>query len=308
MVVVCLSDQSWIDLVGPIEDTEFVAWDLTGDPPQPDRVELLVPPYQTYGHGMERLGEVTKLRHLQLLSAGYDHALAHLPPGVALHNAAGVHDAATAELAVTLTLAAQRNIPQFVHGQAAGVWVRSGFGRGLADRRVLVVGYGRIGSAIAGRLAPFEVELTAVATRPRDGDDVVPHVHGMDELFELLPHQDVVILIVPLTEATTGLVDERFLAAMKNDALLVNVARGKVVDTEALRTACGSGRIRAALDVTDPEPLPAGHPLYQTPGVLVVPHVGGATEAFFPRAAALIRAQVRALLAGDPLANQVSPG
>jgi phosphoglycerate dehydrogenase-like enzyme len=171
---------------------------------------------------------------------------------------------------------------------------------------VLVLGYGQIGRAIARRLAPFEVTITAVASHARDRDDVVEHVHGIDELRDLLPEQDVVIVIVPLTPATHHLVDAGVLGRMRDGALLVNVSRGAVVDTDALLAECASGRLRAALDVTDPEPLPSGHPLWSTQGVLITPHVGGATRAMRPRAMALIRRQVEALRAGRPLANVVA--
>ena len=138
------------------------------------------------------------------------------------------------------------------------------------------------------------------------GDELVASVHGVDELPALLPTHDVVIVIVPLSEATTGLVDRDFLASMPDGALLVNVSRGKVVDTEALVEAVGSGRIRAALDVTDPEPLPADHPLWRTPGVLISPHVGGVTTAFAPRAVALLREQIAAFVGERPLRNVVN--
>jgi phosphoglycerate dehydrogenase-like enzyme len=173
---------------------------------------------------------------------------------------------------------------------------------------VLVIGYGSVGRAVVQRLLPFEVEVTAVASRAREGDDLVAAVHGGDELPQLLPRHDVVIVIVPLSEATRGLVDATFLAAMPDGALLVNVARGPVVDTDALLAETSSGRLLAALDVTDPEPLPPDHPLWTSPGVLVSPHVGGATSAFRPRAVRLLRGQLRAYAAGEPLRNVVHEG
>jgi phosphoglycerate dehydrogenase-like enzyme len=245
---------------------------------------------------------------VQLLSAGYDDALPHLPPGVALANAAGVHDASTAELAVGLALAALRGLPEFGRAQDQGRWLPLEIRPALADRRVLVLGYGSIGRAVAARLAPFEVQLTAVASRARGGDDLVPAVHGVDELADLLPRQDVVIVVVPLVPATTRLVDAAFLARLPDGALLVNVARGGVVDTEALLRETGSGRLLAALDVTDPEPLPPGHPLWASPGVLISPHVGGATTAFRPRAVRLLQDQLGAYAAGRPLRNVVHAG
>ena len=172
----------------------------------------------------------------------------------------------------------------------------------LADKTVLILGYGSIGSAIERRLAGFEVEVLRVARTARDG------VHAFSEIDTLLPQADVVIAIVPATDETRGMIDAGFLARMKDGALLVNVARGVVVRTEALIAECASGRLRAALDVTDPEPLPADHPLWQTPNVLITPHVGGASTAFLPRALRLIDTQLRRFAAGEELENVVRAG
>ena len=169
---------------------------------------------------------------------------------------------------MTATLAAQRGIPFFVREQDAGRWSFTTH-RSLVGARVLIVGAGDIGRAIGRMLAGFDVELTFVARTAREG------VRSTADLPELLPHADVVILIVPVTPETRGMVDARFLAAMPDGALLVNAARGVVVDTDALLAELTAGRLRAALDVTDPEPLPAGHPLWSAPGVLITPHVGG---------------------------------
>jgi phosphoglycerate dehydrogenase-like enzyme len=305
MPVISLPDLEWIDRVGPVEGVEMVPWDLEGEPPRPDEVAFVVPPYLG-SPPWQRLGLLPGLRVVQLLTAGYDTVLSALPAGVQLANASGVHDASTAELAVTLTLSSLRGIPDFVAAQARSQWLPTGYWPALADKKVLILGYGGIGVAIARRLRGFEVTLTAVASRARVGDDLVASVHGVDELPTLLPEHDVVIVIVPLSEATTGLVDREFLASMRDGSLLVNVSRGKVVNTEALVEAAGSGRIRAALDVTDPEPLPADHPLWQTPGVLISPHVGGASSAFVPRAVALLREQIAAFAGERPLRNLVN--
>ena len=307
MPVISLPDQEWIDLVGPVEGVELVHWDLVGEPPRPDEVTFVVPPYMV-ASPWQRLGLLPRLRMVQLLSAGYDNVLPALPAGVLLANAAGVHDASTAELAVTLTLSSLRGIPDFVAAQGRSQWLPAEIRPALADKKVLILGYGGIGVAIARRLRGFEVKLTAVASRARAGDDLVASVHGVDELPLLLPEHDVVIVILPLSEATTSLVDRDFLAAMPDGALLVNVARGKVVDTDALVDATRSGRIRAALDVTDPEPLPADHPLWSIPGVLVSPHVGGVSTAFEPRAVALLREQIAAFAGDRPLRNVVNGG
>ncbi|HRW17922.1 MAG TPA: 2-hydroxyacid dehydrogenase [Dermatophilaceae bacterium] len=308
MPTATLPDQHWIDDVGPVPGLRIRSWDLTSPLAHPEDVGVVVQPYFTAADRLRQLAGLPDLQAVQLLTAGYDSAVPYLPAGVRLANAAGVHDASTAEHAVALTLAALRGIPAFVQAQQRSEWLPLRIRPSLADRRVLIVGYGQIGQAIAARLAPFEVDLTAVASRARQGDDLVGPIAGIDELPSLLPHYDVVILIVPLTEATTGLVDDAFLAAMPDGALLVNVARGGVVDTDALVRATSSGRIQAALDVTDPEPLRSEHPLWRAPGVLISPHVGGATSAFRPRAIRLLRAQLRRYAAGEPLANVVATG
>ncbi|WP_043648813.1 2-hydroxyacid dehydrogenase [Terracoccus sp. 273MFTsu3.1] len=305
-VVVSVPDPEFADALADLDGVDTVVWDMEGSHPRGPEIRYAVMPYMT----SLDLADVTRgldaLEVVQLQSAGYERFVARLPDGVTLCNAAGVHDASTAELALTLTLASIRDIPEFVGSQRHGRWEPLRLRSSLADRRVLVVGYGRIGGAIARRLAPFEVTLTAVASRARAGDDLVSHVHGIDELPDLLPDHEVVVVIVPLTDATRGLFDAALLGRMRDGALLVNVARGLVVDTDALMAECASGRLRAALDVTDPEPLPQEHPLWTTPGVLVTPHVGGATDAMRPRAIALVRRQVEALLAGDPVDNAVA--
>lgn len=277
----------------------LVHWDLRGPLPNgtvPADVDLVVvPSYFASDEGLRRLAALPNLSVVQLPSAGYEHAVPYVPAGITLCNGRGVHDAGTAELAVALVLASQRGIDDAVRDMAHGRWApvrRSS----LADRRVMVLGAGSVGGAIARRLAAFEVEVVLVGRTARD--EPVGHVHGGAELAVLLPTVDVVIVIVPLTTSTTGLVDAGFLARMRDGALLVNVARGKVVDTEALLAEVQSGRLRAALDVTEPEPLPADHPLWHVPGVIITPHVGGYTDATTPRLADLVHRQIGHLLAG----------
>ena len=302
-----LPGQSWITDVGPVDGLAMRAWDLSDDLDDPS-VRVVVPPMGTTER-LARLAALPGLEVVQLFTAGYDHVLAHLPSGVTLCNAAGVHDASTAEFAVALMLAAQRGIPEFARAQERGEWIGQRAWPALGDRRVLIVGYGRIGRALAARLAPFEVSLTAVASRPRAGDDVVERVHGFDELPWLLPHHDIVVLLTPLTDTTRGLADAAFLASMPDGALVVNVARGQVLDTAALLAETATGRLRAALDVTDPEPLPPDHPLWHAPGVLVAPHVRGAGDTFRPRMVRLLREQLTRYAAGAPLLHVVAgPG
>jgi phosphoglycerate dehydrogenase-like enzyme len=305
-LVVTLPEPEFVEAVGERPGVRLEVWDLQGRPEAVERAEVVVPPYQYGEDRFPALAEVPRLRMVQTLTAGYDSLLPHLPEGVALANAFGVHDASTSELAVALALAALRGLPDYVRDAEHGRW-RPQQRRALADRRVLVVGYGGVGQGVAARLAPFETSVTAVASRPRKtGPDGVP-VHGVDELPKLLPQHDVVVLATPLNDATRGLVDAAFLAAMPDGALLVNVARGAVVDTPALLAELQSGRLQAALDVTDPEPLPADHPLWSAPGALISPHVGGATSAFFPRAVRMLRAQLDRLSTGAPLRGIVVP-
>lgn len=266
-------------------------------------VEFYVLPYMKGAEVLSRSAEMSRLRVIQTLTAGVENFRPHVPEGVTLCNAAGVHDASTAELAVALTLASGRKLDRFARNQSEGRWEPQ-LGRALADQRVLIVGYGRIGQAIERRLAGFEVaEITRVARRARDGE---PQVHAIAELPRLLPDADVVILIAPATPETEGLIGATELALLPDDALLVNVARGVLVDTDALAAETAGGRLRAALDVTDPEPLPREHPLWQIPNVFVVPHVGGASTAFFPRADRLVAAQLRRFAAGEALENVIS--
>ncbi|OEV24705.1 dihydrofolate reductase [Streptomyces nanshensis] len=291
------------------EGFSYHFWD--GDeefPADPDDCCFYVVPYMKgQAVSVRPLPQMRRLRVVQTLTAGIDHvagAVRDLPPGTLLCNARGVHDASTAELALALTLAALRRLPAFVRAQDAEEW-SPGVYDALADKSVLIVGYGAIGSAVEERLLPFEVEeVVRVARTPREAPR--GPVQAMDALPGLLPHADVVILCTPLTEETRGLAGAGFLSRMKDGALLVNVARGGVVDTKSLLAELDSGRLRAALDVTEPEPLPAGHPLWQAPGVLITPHVGGPTTAFLPRAKRLLRAQLGRWARGEPLEHTVA--
>ena len=307
-VVVSVPDEEYAAALADVEGVDVVVWDMEGPHERGSEVRLAVMPYMTRLTVSDISDGLDALEAVQIQSAGFEGFLDGLPPRVALCNAGGVHDASTAELALTLTLASIRQIPDFVAAQQDSNWLPLTLHPALADRRVLVLGYGNIGRAVARRLLPFEVSVTAVASRAREGDDLVERVHGIDELPELASAADVLVVIVPLTEATRGLVDAALLARLPDGALVVNVARGPVVDTDALVAECATGRLRAALDVTDPEPLPEDHPLWTTPGVLITPHVGGATEAMRPRAQDLIRRQVIALRDGQPLLNVVATG
>lgn len=300
-LVVTVPDEGLARDLGALPDgVELLLWNMRTPPPR-DRIDIVVPPYLSMATILPLLADVD-VRLVQGQSIGFDGVAGHLPPGNVFANAASVHETSTAELAVGLAIAAQRRIPEFVRAQEEGRWMQS-FSASLADRRVLLLGYGGVGKAVAARLRPFEVELTVVAHTARDEDGV--HVHGIDELSALLPDTEILIATLPGGEATRHIVDDSVLSALPDGALVINVGRGPLIDTEALVDHVTRGRIRAALDVTEPEPLPADHPLWSLPGVLISPHVGGASTAMQPRIARLVRRQIDRMLAGEPPVNVV---
>ncbi len=287
--------------LGPLpEGVELVVWPMDAAAPR-ERFDIVVPPYMSMSRVLARLDGI-EVGLVQSQSIGYDGVAAILPAGLVFANAASVHETSTAELAVGLAIASQRRIDVFARDTAAGRW-ESQFSQSLADRRVLLLGYGGVGKAVAARLAPFEVQLTAVARRART-EDGMP-VHGVDELPGLLGSAEIVIVTLPGGDDTRHIVDDAFLAAMPEGALLITVGRGSLVDADALVAHVRRGRVRAALDVTEPEPLPAGHPLWGLPGVLITPHVGGDTSAMAPRIARLVRAQIERMSRGERPLNVV---
>ncbi|MFJ9124060.1 2-hydroxyacid dehydrogenase [Streptomyces sp. NPDC102340] len=267
------------------------------DAEQLARIGYWVMPYAT-PEATKLLPELTGLRAVQSLSAGVEKLRPLLPEGVALHNGRGLHDASAAEHALALTLAAQRDLPRWVRDQDGGRW-EPHFTRSLADSRVAIVGYGSIGAALEQRLLACEATVVRVARRARPDSDV----HAVTDLPELLPQVDIAVLVLPENPSTVGLFGAAELAALPDDALVVNIGRGRTLDPDALLAETRTGRLRAALDVTSPEPLPADHPLRALPGVLITPHVGGGSATFRPRAERLIVDQVRRWASGEPLVN-----
>jgi phosphoglycerate dehydrogenase-like enzyme len=283
----------------PEVTVEVVAPDGGPLPPRAADVEFYIPPFFPALPAITAVTGMSSLRVVQAQTAGVERLLPHMPPGVALCSARGVHDASTAEWVVAVTLAALRDLPYFAREQAAERWSYR-FTDCLAGKSVLIVGYGSIGGAVERRLSGFEVEVRRVARRPRDG------VAGVSELPDLLPTADVVILLAPVTPATIGMADASFLARMKDGALLVNAARGSLVVTDALTAELRRGRLRAAVDVTGPEPLPPGHPWWGLPNVLITPHVAASTSAQAPRMLAFLRAQAGRFTRGEDLVNVVA--
>jgi phosphoglycerate dehydrogenase-like enzyme len=300
-LLVSVPDGQLRDALDPLPaNVEFMEWDMTSPAPI-DAIDIVVPPYLKTLEVLHRLADV-RTRLVQSQSIGYDGVAELLPPGVTFANAASVHETSAAELALALILASQRGIPDFVRAAEQGRWAPS-WHESLADRTVLLVGYGGVGEAVEERLRPFEVNVVRVARTERT--DERGTVYATSALSQLLPVADVVVVSVPLNEETTRLVDDVFLSAMRDGALLVNVARGGVADTSALLRHASSQRIRLALDVTEPEPLPEGHPLFALSNVLITPHVGGATSAMLPRMARLLNEQITRMARGDEPRNVV---
>lgn len=264
----------------------------------------------------EILAAAPNLEVLQTVSAGVDWLGDRVPDGVTLCNAGGVHDTPVAEWVVAAILAMTRRFPDLIDLQRQGTWdrgINTFVGGGAQDSplwpipnlegaRVLVLGHGSIGRAVEARLKPFGATVTGVARHERPG------VHAMSEAHALAGEADVVVVLLPLTAETVGVVDGAFLDAMRPGALLVNAARGRHVVTDDLIPRLRSGRVRAALDVTDPEPLPDGHPLWTCPGVLITPHLAGTTDGWEEHAIRLAGDQIRRLAAGEPLANVRAEG
>ena len=289
----------WPDLKLPAGVTHLPTDGIAPAAGDLDKVEFYVPRYMGGPAAIAMIPDMKGLKIIQSPNAGVDDVLKIRPEGVTLCNAAGVHDASTAELAVALSIASRRGFADFAADQTAGRWVHVRK-PSLADSNVAIVGYGNIGKMIGTMLENFEVSVTAFSRSGKDGALTFDHFDRM------LPTFDVIILIVPLNDQTRHLMNAQRLAAMKNGAALINVARGAVVDTEALIAELNSGRITAGLDVTDPEPLPAGHPLWSTKNVIITPHVGGDSEAFTPRGRKLVEEQLARYASGQPLLHIVA--
>ncbi|NQX06042.1 2-hydroxyacid dehydrogenase [Rathayibacter sp. VKM Ac-2856] len=290
-----------LDALQPADGSyELDLWDLTGPPPR-EAYDLVVLPHQGDPALLDALTAVA-CRLVQAQTIGTEGVLAAVPPGALLANASSVHESSTAELAVGLAIASLRRIDEYVRAASAGTWEQVP-GESLADRTVAIIGSGGVGRAIERRLAGFEVDVLRFARTARE--DSERPVHPIAAFPSFAADVEVVFLAVPLDASTHHLVDDAFLSALPSGALLVNVSRGAVVDTDALVRHLESGRLRAALDVVDPEPLPRSHPLWSTPNTILTPHVGGASSAMTPRIIALLRRQIEALLRAEPPVNVV---
>lgn len=303
-IVVSLPTQELVDDVtarlDPALDIDLVLWDGTGEAPC-EHIDMYVPAAVGPTHAMPDLGAVG-CHFVQGSAIGFDGVEQTLPHGVSYANAASVHETATAELTVALLLEAQRRLPEFLELQRLGQWHMMGC-PGLADRRIVMLGYGGVGKAIAQRLAGFEVDLVPVAHTARVQDGV--QVHAMEEVPDLLPGADILLNALPGGPATHHLIDDAVLSALPDGALVCNIGRGPTVDTDALVAHLRRGRIRVASDVRDPEPLPAGHPLWSLDGVIITPHIGGLSDALKPRMTRLLVRQAERLARGEEPVNIV---
>ncbi|MGV1047259.1 MAG: NAD(P)-dependent oxidoreductase [Solirubrobacterales bacterium] len=302
-VRVLVSDPGDRVLLGHLpSDVTVDVWTGDGAPPPGDEVDLWVPGWEHSGASFAHLlAQIPGPRIIQLLTAGYDDVLPYVPDRVVLCNAGGVHDPIVAEWVLGAILAMLRRLPEYIRWQDAGE-IRCVEGESLTGKTVLLLGYGSIAQAVETRLKPFGVEVLRVARGARDG------VHSVAELPTLLPRCQVVVVLAPLNDTTRGMVDAAFLRALPDDALLVNAARGAILDQQALAHEVASGRLRAALDVSDPDPLPAGHPLLALPGVLYTPHVANVTSRTTANVFGFVGEQARRLAEGAAPANIVKPG
>ena len=300
-IVVYAPDLPELALLGDIPATVELVRIGVEEGPMPDfaLADLVIPVQRMREPLFEAFERGGRLQVVQTLSAGVDFLVGRVPPHITVCNARGAFDTPVAEWVVGAILAMQRGLLEARDAQARGTWTWFEPGE-LAGLRVVIAGFGSIGAVVAERLRPFGVEITGVSRTARDG------VLGMGDLDQVLPRADVVVNLLPWTSETTGCFDARRLGLLPDGALLVNAGRGRTVDTPALVAELASGRLRAALDVTDPEPLPDGHPLWALPNVLVSPHIAGDSPAAARRAFELVGAQVRRFAAGEDLENVVA--
>ncbi|RZT87967.1 phosphoglycerate dehydrogenase-like enzyme [Pseudonocardia sediminis] len=298
-VVVLVPHSEGADILAEVSGLRPVVYDPDAAMPDEARdARVLVAPFLAGSDAVALTDGLPKLELVQLLTAGAEAWIGRLPEGVALSDGRGAHGGATAEWVVSVLLAVYRHLPRFVRAQDEGRWDYHRTEE-LAGKKILIVGAGDVAENTVRRLDGFDVEITLVGRTARDG------VRGMDELPSLLPEHDATVLIVPLTDETRGMVDAEFLAAMPDGAVLVNGARGPVCDTDALAAELTSERLRAAVDVTDPEPLTEGHPLWKVPGLLLTPHVGGSVPLATTRAYGVAAEQLAYVVRGEEPPNVV---
>ena len=288
----------WPDLIIPPGFQKLSIADYPLDTSDLSAITIYIPPYMTGVEYLEPIKEMSNLKIVQVPNAGYEDVLPYIHGGITLCNARGVHNASTAELAVGLAIAIKRGFPEFVRAQDQGLWnhIRKG---SLNDSKIGIVGAGSIGQTLISYLKPYDVEITTFSRSGANGSLTI------DKLDKHLPEFDLLFLILPLSEESKHLINKRRLALMKDGSTLINVARGGIVDTDALVAELNSGRIYAALDVTDPEPLPHDHPLWKAKNTLITPHVGGDSQAFEKRGKRFVEEQLQRIASGVDLINVI---
>lgn len=254
--------------------------------------EVLIPAPGAGEETAALLPRLPKVKLIQLLTADVEQWAESLPAGILLSTCRGAHGGSTAEWAVAMLLSIYRELSELAADQREHRW-RSRMTDTLQDKRVLILGAGQLGMHLRRRLEPFDATVTMVGLKHRTG------VHGHDELPDLLPQQEAVVVMVPLTPVSRGMVNAEFLAALPDGAVVVNASRGPVVDSGALLAELRAGRLRAALDVMDPEPLPVDDPLWSAPGLLLTPHVAGNVRGGRRRSYAVAAEEIQLYVNGE---------
>jgi phosphoglycerate dehydrogenase-like enzyme len=288
----------WEDLIVPSGFTHLHPGNFDLEKSDLSGITFYVPQYMSGQKGLEFTRKMSSLKHLQMPNAGVDDALAYVNPGVNLYNARGVHDASTAELAVALAISARRGFYNFAKAQFSGIWQHKRYSS-FNDSKIAILGNGSIAKTLNKYLSVYDVEIVHFSRTASDGAMAITDFDAKISYF------DVIFLVLPLNKESRGFFNENRMLKMKHGATLVNVARGAIVDTDALVKVLNSGLINAGLDVTDPEPLPAGHQLWSAKNCVITPHVGGDSTAFDSRCKKLVESQLAKLAAGEPLLNKI---
>jgi len=291
----------WEDLEVPEGFTSLTPKSTPLDSSDLSNISFYVPQYMGGKQALEYSRGMNNLKYLQVPNAGFDDAIAYLKPGVVLCNARGVHDASTAELAMGLAIASRRGFADFANAQRNGDWAHVRY-PSFNDSAIGIIGAGSIASTLKSYLEPYDVEITMYSRSGSNGS------RSISELDAHLPNTDIVFLVLPLNDESRGMFDARRLALMKDGALIVNVARGGIINTDALIAELNADRLYAGLDVTDPEPLPSDHPLWKAKNCIISPHVGGDSTAFESRGKKLVESQLRLLAEGKEPINIVARG
>lgn len=264
-------------------------------------ITFYVPQYMGGKAALEFSRGMSSLKYLQVPNAGFEDAIPYCAPGVVLCNARGVHDASTAELAVALAIASRRGFADFSAAAQSGTWAHKRY-PSFNDSSIAILGAGSIATTLKSYLAPYNVEITLYSRSGSQGSELITQFDSK------IKEYDIVFIVMPLNDESKNFFNAKRLAALKDGAVIVNVARGGIIDTDALVAELESRRIFAGLDVTDPEPLPNDHPLWQAPHCIIAPHVGGDSTAFEPRGKKLVESQLALLAQGLEPANIVWRG